>query len=186
MRECPIILVNYQMGWTRLMYKLFAFEMLSEVFKNCNSWNANESEKIKQFIKIYKNKLNVSQKNLIKFRVRKAKNDYKTCLLDSFGDRYWHEIERGEDIYPDVEFDQKTYEIWTKGVRLRKSVKILYESTTTGMMTRIVDPYKTETPYGRGFCHIKNEMRKFRFDRIIEIELTNDSFIKPKKWKDKL
>lgn len=170
------------MKWSKTMYRYFAFKILNEVFGSVNSWNNEEAQIIKETIKKYKSRLNRNQINLVEFRVRKAKNNYKADLLQGFESMYWKEIDNGDDLYPQVEFDNETYEIWTKGVRLRKSVKMLYESTTSGMITRIVNPYKTETPYGRGFCHTKNEVRKFRFDRIIEISLTDNKFIKPKNW----
>ncbi|MBU4479847.1 WYL domain-containing protein [Patescibacteria group bacterium] len=43
---------------------------------------------------------------------------------------------------------------------------------------RLVDPYKTNSPYGEGYCHLKNEVLKFRFDRIANINLTNKNFKK--------
>ncbi|MBU4210418.1 WYL domain-containing protein [Patescibacteria group bacterium] len=170
------------MKWSKTMYRYFAFRILDEVFGNSDSWNNEEAQIIKNVVKKYQSRLNRNQINLIKFRVRKTKSNYKANLLNTFENMYWKEIDRGDTLYPPVEFDNKTYELWTKAVRLRKSVKMLYESTTSGMTTRIVDPYKTETPYGRGFCHTRKETRKFRFDRIIEISLTDNKFIKPKNW----
>jgi len=174
------------MKWTKTMYRLFAFMALSDVFGSCDSWNPAEAQIIKDQINKYKTRLSSHQLNLVKFRVRKAKNNYKINLLENFQDMYWHEIDRGEELYPSIEYDQSVYEIWTAGVRLKKSVKIQYESATSGISTRIVDPYKTKTPYGIGFCHAKKAERKFRFDRIIEISLTDNSFIKPVKSKQNL
>lgn len=173
------------------MYRLFAFMILQDVFGSCDSWSPSEAQIIKKQIDKYKSRLSQHQLNLVKFRVRKAKNNYKTNLLDHFQNIYWKEIGSGEEMYPSVDYDQHIYNIWTKCVRLRKSIKMQYESTTSGITTRIVDPYKTKTPYGIGYCHTNHEERKFRFDRIIEISLTDNSFIKPKKpskeiWKNEI
>jgi hypothetical protein len=174
------------MKWTKTMYRLFAFMTLSDIFGSCHSWNPLEAQIIKDQIDKYKTCLRSHQLNLVKFRVRKAKNNYKISLLDHFQNIYWKEIENGEEMYPSVEYDQNTYDIWTQAVKRRVSIKMQYDSVTSGITTRIVDPHKTKTPYGIGFCHTKKEERKFRFDRIIEITLTNDKFIKPKSSKQNL
>ncbi len=168
------------MKWTPTMYRLLAFMTFDEVFGSCLSWTSEDSQRIKLTIRKHTSRLNSNQLNFVKFRVRQAKNNYKANLLENFQDMYYKEIDRGEDLYPPIEFDQNVYDVWTQAVRLRKSVNMQYSSTTSGITTRIVDPYKTKTPYGIGFCHSKNEERKFRFDRIIEISLTENAFIKPK------
>ncbi|EKD43285.1 MAG: hypothetical protein ACD_72C00363G0001 [uncultured bacterium] len=174
------------MKWTKTMYRLFAFMILQDVFSSCDSWNPFEAQIIEDQINKYKTCLSSHQLNLIKFRVRKAKNNYKINLLENFQSQYWREIDRGEEMYPSIDYDQQIYDTWTKGVRLRKSVKMQYESITAGITTRIVDPYRTKAPYGIGYCHTNHEERKFRFDRIIEISLTNNSFVKPIKPKQNL
>ena len=74
------------------------------------------------------------------------------------------------------------YEIWKKGAAKRQTVKIKYDSTASGVSERLVDPYKSSAPYGEGYCHSRKEVRKFRFDRVIDIELTDEKFKKPKNW----
>lgn len=168
------------MKWSKIMYQLFALMVLDEIFGSCDSWNPSEAQTIKDQINKFKSQLNPHQIDLVKFRVRKTRNNYKINLLDHFQNIYRKEIENGEEMYPSVEYDQNIYNIWTQAVRRRVSVKIQYESTTSGITTRIVDPYKTNSPYGISFCHTKKEERKFRFDRIIEITLIDSKFIKPK------
>ena len=62
----------------------------------------------------------------------------------------------------------------------RQTVKIKYDSTESGITERLVDPYKSRAPYGEGYCHNRKEVRKFRFDRVIDIKLTEKKFKKPK------
>jgi len=94
------------------------------------------------------------------------------------------EYDYGEDdfVKPHITYDNKHYEIWTNAVRKRLTARMTYDSATSGMSERLIDPYQTSAPYGQGYCHLRKEVRKFRFDRIIDIELTNKTFIKPKNW----
>jgi len=80
----------------------------------------------------------------------------------------------------DIDYNQKFYEIWKSAVVKRQTVKLKYDSSTSGVAERLVDPYKSSAPYGKGYCHKRKEVRKFRFDRIIDIEMTDKKFVKPK------
>jgi predicted DNA-binding transcriptional regulator YafY len=66
----------------------------------------------------------------------------------------------------------------------KKSLKIEYESLEAGLTTRQVDPYslifRRHAWYLVGFCHLRNEIRIFRLNRIKKITLLDKSFeIKP-------
>jgi predicted DNA-binding transcriptional regulator YafY len=62
----------------------------------------------------------------------------------------------------------------------KKSLRIEYESLETGLATRQVDPYslifRRHAWYLIGFCHLRNEIRIFRLNRIKKITLLDKSF----------
>lgn len=66
----------------------------------------------------------------------------------------------------------------------KKSLRIEYESLEKGQTTRQVDPYslifRRHAWYLIGFCHLRNQIRIFRLNRIKKITLLDKSFeIKP-------
>ena len=86
---------------------------------------------------------------------------------------------------PDNNQDEHTlsfYEQVEKAVTSLTTISLTYESIKSGRTERRIDPYfiifRGRAFYFVGFCHLKNEMRTFRMDRIIELNLTNDIFIK--------
>lgn len=170
---------NLNFIWTKEMYQLLSLLILEEVFGSSTEWSKEEAKNIKLYIKELEEKLSQIQINFIKARLRKMKYSYKEDLLYSLEKMNWHELHEDYGTpYVSVEYDQKTYDVWTQAVRQKKSIKMTYDSTTSGLNERLVDPYKTKTPYGEGYCHLKKDVRKFRFDRVIDIKLTNKSFIK--------
>lgn len=174
------------MIFTQKMYKYLALLTLSETFSRFYGWSEKEQKIINFLLHDSKKNLTEKEKRFALYRLRKMKNNYHEDVLYSLGKMYWHELhDRDEYLYPPIEYEEKTYDIWTKAARLKKSVEMVYDSTTSGITKRIIDPYKTNTPYGEGFCHLKKDIRKFRFDRIIEIKLLDKSFIKPKDWQNK-
>ncbi|GEM_PF-6785496 len=92
------------------------------------------------------------------------------------------DVHSGYDWEP-VYYDERLAQVWREGVRQRKSVLMKYRSEKPETTERLVDPWATSTPYGIGWCHLRGASRKFRFDRISNIELTDQSFEKPENWK---
>ena len=60
----------------------------------------------------------------------------------------------------------------------RKSVKIKYYSETTDGRTkeRVIDVYGYNNRYFGGYCHLRKDMRTFRFDRIVEARPTSEEY----------
>lgn len=174
------------MDWTHDMYRYLSLRALSEVFENTSTHTKDENT-LATLIDEIKSRLDPRQINFVNHRLRKLKNEYSANIyaqVESDYDR-WDETYEDE-YYPPIEYDEKTYNVWTKAVRGRITVNVTYESTTSGITQRLVDPYKTSSPYGDGYCHLKNEVRKFRLDRIIEISLTNKTFVKPIRIKNSI
>lgn len=75
-----------------------------------------------------------------------------------------------------------------KAAQERRSVFIEYKSTKhKEKVGRVVDPYfflkLDEHTYLKGYCHLRQEVRNFRLDRITKFELMEKTF-KPKKETD--
>lgn len=169
------------------MYKYLALLTLQEAYSRFYKWSRDEKNNIDILVLEAGKLLTSSEMAHVIHRLRKMKNSYHEDVLYSLGKMYWRELRDGDNYLPSpVEYDEKTYELWIVAARQKKSVQITYDSTTSGITKRLVDPYKTSSPYGEGYCHLRKEVRKFRIDRIIEIQLTDKSFTKPKDWEKKL
>ena len=75
-------------------------------------------------------------------------------------------------------------EIIRKGARQQRQIKILYQgSTSPEAAGRRVDPYtlvfRNGWWYLAGYCHLRQDMRTFRVDRIREIKLLDQTFQMP-------
>ncbi|MBU1499650.1 WYL domain-containing protein [Patescibacteria group bacterium] len=173
------------MIWKKAMYQLLAWQTLKKVFGLSSKWSEGENEAIKKLKQEVQKRLSTEQLNFVNRRSRQLRNDYHESLVHDLEKIYWHELHEDEEfLIPLVEYDEKTYSVWTQAVRRKKSVVMTYDSTTSGITQRTVDPYLTKAPYGKGYCHLKKEVRKFRFDRIVEISLTDKTFVKPKDWRE--
>jgi len=173
------------MIWKKAMYQLLAWQTLKKVFGLSSKWSEGENGAIEKLKQKAEKHLTAEQSDFVNRRARQLRNDYHESLVHDLEKIYWHKLhERDEYLVPLVEYDEKTYAVWTQAVRPKKSVAMTYDSTTSGITQRTVDPYLTRTPYGKGYCHLKKEVRKFRFDRIVKIVLTDKTFVKPKNWRE--
>jgi predicted DNA-binding transcriptional regulator YafY len=82
-------------------------------------------------------------------------------------------------------FDPEIFNVLVEAVRKKSQVRINYRSPwSRATSERVVDPYHLANVGGRwylvGFCHMRNELRMFTPSRIRHIELTGDSFLRPK------
>lgn len=173
--------------YTKRMYQYLAWRLFQEMY-GAMEWVEAESKRINELVEEAKNRLTEDKIKIVENRVRRINNDYEEWALESVKKRYWHEFndDDGDDdddfVFPEIDYNEEFYEIWKSAVAKRQTVKLKYDSTTSGMSERLVDPYKSCAPYGEGYCHKRKEVRKFRFDRIIDISLTNKKFEKPKNW----
>ncbi len=74
----------------------------------------------------------------------------------------------------------KRYNIFTRAIKERKKVKILYYSYNSGENERVIDPFEMflfkDGWYCSAYCEFKNDMRHFELKRIRKIELLSDKF----------
>lgn len=171
-------------NWTDEMYRYLSWCLFKNVF-GTTEWYENEDKKIKILTEESKYKLTETERRLVENRALRLSNDYQAWSLEKFDQMYGNGIvyddeDEGHFWRAPVEFDNEIYEIWKNAVRQRQTVKITYDSISSGVSERLVDPYKSSAPYGEGYCHNRQEKRKFRFDRVIDIQMTDKKFIKPK------
>ncbi|GAB1262755.1 helix-turn-helix transcriptional regulator [Aurantivibrio plasticivorans] len=71
----------------------------------------------------------------------------------------------------------------TNAAQYRESVELLYQSKQGDSTQRIIDPYGLVYRFHRwyvcGFCHLRQELRTFRIDRILNVTLLEQSFERP-------
>ena len=64
-----------------------------------------------------------------------------------------------------------------KAIADKKAVKILYKAFDKDSNERLIEPigifHENDYWYTIGFCHLRQEYRQFRIDRVLTIELTN-------------
>lgn len=68
-------------------------------------------------------------------------------------------------------------EILEEAFKTRKSVNIEYISTESAKNNRLIDIFSINNLFIEAFCHLRGEKRKFKFERIVKAELT-DNFYK--------
>lgn len=172
--------------WTNNMYRCLALMMLTEAY--CRTeWVKGEGDKIDLLLKDARNKLNSDELLIVENRAGRMNDDYENDLLMGLQDKHWREFDDDYDdnyIRPTVNYNHEHYNIWSQAVRKKQSVRMKYDSASSGLSERVVNPYKTHSPYGEGYCHNRKEVRQFRFDRIIDIKMTDKKFEKPENWED--
>ncbi len=74
------------------------------------------------------------------------------------------------------------YELVEKAISTQKKIILKYKSIKSGETERMVCPYfiifKGSAFYFVGFCKMKEDYRTFRMNRIIDVVITDDDFIK--------
>jgi predicted DNA-binding transcriptional regulator YafY len=68
-------------------------------------------------------------------------------------------------------------------VQQRKCVRMVYRAFNEEETTRVVDAYglvcRPGYWYAVGYCHLRQDMRSFRLDRIVGVELCEEGFTRP-------
>ena len=78
-------------------------------------------------------------------------------------------------------FDNSKFEKLKTAVIQCKEIKIVYENTKSERSTRIVQPlklsYKSKEWYLKAFCTERQDFRIFKLNRIVELELSENTFM---------
>ena len=168
-------------NYTDDMLHYLAWRLFQEMY-GAVEWVEGEAERITTLVAEAGNRLTDEERNVVENRVLRMGNEYEEFVSEQIREEYGDEYDDGDNDFhfAPIEINWRFYELWKQGVAKRRTVKIKYDSPTSGMHERLVDPYKSSAPYGEGYCHTRKEVRKFRFDRVIEITLTDNQFEKPK------
>lgn len=170
--------------YTNRMYRYLAWRLFQEMY-GAIEWTEKESQRIDKLAQEAQDELSSEQIKTVNNRALRMNNEYEEHVLHRLRKIYWKELEEDEDDYfpfPEIDYNEEFYEIWKSAVMKRQTVKLKYDSTTSGLTERLVDSYKSSAPYGEGYCHTRQEVRKFRFDWVIDIRMTNQKFKKPQVW----
>ncbi len=156
-----------------------ALLVLRDVYDQTD-WLNEDLEKVQKQIDLSQTQLSPAERaesvSLADELVSQYEMTIREYVEDDYQDKYdyWRE---------EIEYDEELYEVWKEAVRNRQTVKIKYDSTTSGVSERLVDPYASRAPYVDGYCHTRNEVRMFRLDRVLELTLTDQKFEKIKDWR---
>jgi len=163
--------------WTSAMYHHLSLLVLLEVY-SVTEWVEEEYQQVEKILKSGETKLTLLQLKTVINRARRLSNKYERTIQVMLNEKYGYDY---DDIFEyQIDFDQAHYEFWKQAVKKQQTVKLVYDSTTSGVSERLVDPYRSKAPYGEGYCHTRKEIRKFRFDRVIDIKMTESRFAKQK------
>ena len=165
--------------YTKNMYQYLAWRLFQEIYGEVE-WCQEEEKIIAGLAEEASWKLTDEETQIVENRVRRMKNEYEKLITENLREEYGDDDGEGDFFFAPVDYNEKFYETWKQGVAKRQTVKIKYDSTESGITERLVNPYKSRAPYGEGYCHNRQEVRKFRFDRVIDIKLTEKKFKKPK------
>ena len=79
------------------------------------------------------------------------------------------------------EVKEKMYIVMKKAIANKNKVKIKYKSVNSGITERIIHPAELFTYVGKwciaAFCELRNEIRFFKLDDIIEYEILAEKYI---------
>lgn len=102
----------------------------------------------------------------------------KLSAMSHLNSEDWLEIDFSR--WGKKEFDNKKFELLKSAVIHYKAVKIHYASSYETISERIIHPYKllykANAWYIKAFCTEKQDLRIFKLNRILNLELLNESF----------
>ncbi len=89
------------------------------------------------------------------------------------------------DLKPTSELSEKTDTLLKKAMKTGKTIQVTYYSPHNRQETvREIEPYAVHFTLGNwyliGFCRLRKETRTFSLDNIRALEITNNSFTRPK------
>ena len=103
----------------------------------------------------------------------------KLSALFSVNTRNWLEVDFSR--WGKRTYDNSKFEILKTAVIQCREIKIVYENTNSERSKRIIQPlkiaYKSKEWYLKAFCMEKQDFRIFKLNRILELELLENTFI---------
>ncbi|MEZ4657620.1 MAG: YafY family protein [Caldilineaceae bacterium] len=93
------------------------------------------------------------------------------------------EVLQVEMQLPDRGPEQQVVAILSQAVQRQHAVLLHYRALNGAETERAVDPYgvlyRNGFWYMAGYCHLRQDLRAFRLDRVVDVELGMDSFVRP-------
>jgi predicted DNA-binding transcriptional regulator YafY len=141
-----------------------------------------ETEAVLLAAKEYQNR-SFPMKKELESGLAKVYNSLPEFLKSSMGS-YIKNYEIISDPFVELEEHQQKFEKLKEAINEGKKIKINYYSMSSNQTTkRKLDPYNlffnSGAPYLYAFCHLREEKRIFRIDRIKELQLTAETFKLP-------
>lgn len=103
----------------------------------------------------------------------------KLSALFNVNTRNWLEVDFSR--WGKCAFDHSKFEILKTAVIQCKEIKIVYENTNSERSKRVLQPlkisYKSKEWYLKAFCMEKQDFRIFKLNRILELELLENTFV---------
>lgn len=173
------------MSLEKSQYAYLASLLLKELIWETLGEDIQDFRELSKYVAESAMRLSHEERKNIEFKTYQILDSYRLQLYKDIEEeilqhKYDHGFRIGVDEYykEPIIYNEEHANIWKKASREKKTVSLVYESLTSGITNRLVDPYVTRSPYVEGYCHFRKEVRKFRFDRIIDISLTNKKFKK--------
>jgi predicted DNA-binding transcriptional regulator YafY len=117
------------------------------------------------------------------FRSVKAK--IESCLPERVRQekKFTPETTHIENPLPDEkEKGERFYDVLEKAIASSNRISMRYDSVDSGPTQRTVDPYfiifRGRAFYFVGFCHLREDFRTFRIDRVTDIKVLPETFFK--------
>lgn len=141
-----------------------------------------ETEAVLLAAKEYQNR-SFPMKKELESGLAKVYNSLPEFLKSSMGS-YIKNYEIISDPFVELEEHQQKFDKLKKAINEGKKIKVNYYSMSSNQTTkRKLDPYNLffnkGAPYLYAYCHLREEKRIFRIDRIKKIKLTAESFELP-------
>jgi predicted DNA-binding transcriptional regulator YafY len=142
----------------------------------------NEAEAVLLAAKEYQNRSFPMNKEL-ESALAKVYNSLPEFLKNSMGS-YIKNYEIISEPFVELEEHQHKFDKLKEAINKEKKIEVNYYSMSSDKTTkRKLDPYNlffnNGAPYLYAFCHLREENRIFRIDRIKELKLTEENFELP-------
>ena len=102
----------------------------------------------------------------------------KLSAIFNLDSENWLEVDFSR--WGNKDFDNEKFELLKSAVINRRNIKIHYVSSYEAINERIVRPlklvYKAKAWYLKAFCADKQDLRTFKLNRILNLEILNESF----------
>lgn len=124
-----------------------------------------KSGRSRRLIKSIKSKIEACLSPMVKkkkmFATGTTSIDIKSTLSDGYSERFYAAVE--------------------DGIRHHRILRLKYNSIQSGIMERDVEPYFLifieKAFYFVGYCYLRKSLRTFRIDRIMDVSLTDRTFV---------